>query len=85
MSSETTSQPDIPTDTADTSFELVNMVEIISVSVFITGGAFLISGWLVGAIGSGSTVESVQIALAGTGGGLGTTGLFVRWLLNRYG
>lgn len=73
------------TEGNDNSFELVNIVEIISVSVFITGGAFLVSGWLVGAVGSEPAINSVQLALGGTGGGLAGAGIFIRWLLSRYG
>jgi hypothetical protein len=85
MSSDESEESVVSIESTDDSFELVNIVEIISVSVFITGGAFLISGWLVGTIGSEPAIRSVQVSLAGTGGGFAAIGAFIRWLLNRYG
>ena len=70
---------------AITSFDLVNAVEVISISVFITGGAFLAAAALVGVLGSEPAIQSVQFAMAGTGGGLAAIGVFIRWLLGRYG
>jgi hypothetical protein len=71
--------------TARTSLELVNIVEIISITVFITGGAFLASAALTGALGSTSNTNSIELSLYMTGAGLSAIGVFVRWLLSRYG
>ncbi|MDB2242407.1 hypothetical protein [Halorubrum ezzemoulense] len=67
------------------SFELVNAIEVISISVFITGGAFLLSAWLVGVVGSSPATGAIQLAMSATGGGLAIIGAFIRWLLSRYG
>ena len=66
-------------------FSLVNVVEIISITVFITGGAFIASAWLIGVIASEPAADSVQLAMTGTGVGLSSVGIFIRWLLSRWG
>lgn len=69
------------------SLDMTNIVEILVVSAFVTGGAFVASAWLVGAIGSGQllSIGAVQLALSGVGAGLLAISLFGRWLISAYG
>lgn len=67
------------------SFGMVNIIEIISVCVFVTGGAFLATAWLIGVVTSTPPAGSLQIAMGATGTGLAVIGMFIRWLLSRYG
>ena len=67
------------------SFGIINAVEVISICTFVTGGAFLVAGWLVGQLGSEPPTDNIQLALWGTGVAVAGIGGFTRWLLSRYG
>jgi|AntRauTorcE11898_2_1112593.scaffolds.fasta_scaffold03630_5 hypothetical protein len=66
-------------------FSLVHVIEIITLSVFITAGALIISGWLIGNLGDSPATDIVQLVTVSLGGFMVSMGYGIRWLLSRWG
>ena len=66
-------------------FELVDVIDLLAISIFITAGALLATSALISMLGSNQAAMSVRDAMQYTGGGLLFVMGFTRWLLSRFG